>query len=315
MRADSTRRPPRTGQPRRVVAGVLLVAGLLAALAAGVTLLGPLVAEQGLGSPLGVGVLAGTALLVLVAGAALTVTVRGRRAQVERTRAALAWFEGLHVCTAVSTRNAVRAEGKEHRSVERVLRMQVASLERALEGQDERLAVSVREEHRKTLLTIAALRVTLDREPGEVVLNRLEAALARIGVTPDFTRPALPAGRTGAPVVFLGAPQPLVPASAGAGTTDVGAATVADPVPPAAQDDGVAPRVDEMAAPDAVPTQDLDAPAAALEEADRADGERRPDTAAEVAPSRPVVRPVPAPVRPADPHQRRRRFRRSAARA
>jgi len=304
MSATTPRR--RTGGGRADVAGVLLVAGLLAALAAAATFVPPQVANEGLGSTLGVAVVAGAGALVLVVVVALLTVVRGRRRRAARTREALAWFDGLHVCTAVATRNAGRAEGKEVRSVERVLRMQVASLERALEGQDERLAEAVREEHRKTLLTIAALRRTLGHEPGEVALNRLEAAVSRLGAVPDFTRPALPEGRTGAPVVFLGAPQALVPAAA----PTTSAAVLEEDVDTSG--------VDHPTAPDAVPpstqapTPDLDAPAA-FEDADPV-GERRPDTAAEVAPSRPVVRPVPAPVRAVAPHRARRRFRRAAAR-
>lgn len=323
MSATSPRR--RTGSGRADVAGVLLVAGLLAALAAAATFAAPLLADDGLGSTLALAVLAGAGVLVLVVGVALLTVVRGRRRRAARTREALTWFDGLHVCTAVATRNAVRAEGKEVRSVERVLRMQVASLERALEGQDERLAEAVREEHRKTLLTIAALRSTLGHEPGEVALNRLEASLARLGAVPDFTRPALPEGRTGAPVVFLGAPQPLVPAARAATSTPTAPAAAAAPTTTAAvlEEDVTTSGVDHPTAPAAVPpaavppasapTADLDAAAAAFDEPDPVD-ESRPGTAAEVAPSRPAVRPVPAPVRPAAPHRTRRRFRRATAR-
>lgn len=317
MRAKSPRRPSGTGQPRRDVAGVLLAAGLLAALAAAATFAAPLLADGGIGSTTGIAVLAGVGLVVLVAVLAVVAVTRGRRQRAARTREVLTWFDGLHVCTAVATRNAVRAEPKEDRSTERVLRMQIASLERALEGQDERLAEAVREEHRKTLLTIAALRRTLGHEPGEVALNRLEAALARLGATPDFTRPALPEGRTGAPVVFLGAPQPLVPVVVAA-TTPAPAAPSGVPVATAQEDDASSGAAHEDAltavpSPAAASAEDLDVPAAPFDEAD-AVGASRPDTAAEVTPSRPVVRPVPAPVRPSAPHGRRRRFRRTAAR-
>lgn len=305
MRAKNPRRPSGTGQPRRDVAGALLVAGLLAALAAAAMFAAPLRADARIDSTAGVAVLAGAGLVVLVAVVAVAAVTRGRRRRAARTREVLSWFDGLHVCTAVATRSATRAEPKEDRSTERVLRMQIASLERALEGQDERLAEAVREEHRKTLLTIAALRRTLGHEPGEVALNRLEAALARLGATPDFTRPALPEGRTGAPVVFLGAPQPLVPAAPTSGA--------------ATQEDGAVSGVDHPAATVAVPpataatTPEPVAPAAGFEEADPVD-ESRPVTAADATPSRPVVRPVPAPARRVDPHQGRRRFRRPAAR-
>lgn len=299
MRARS-QRPVDTRRPRRDVAGVLLTLGLLVALAAAGTLLAPLLATEGLGSTLGVAVLAAAGATALLAAAAVLAVARGRRRRAARTREGLTWFDGLHVCTAAATRDTERPEPKEDRSVERVLRMQVASLERALEGQDERLAEAVREEHRKTLLTIAALRRTLGHEPGEVALNRLEAALARLGATPDFTRPALPEGRTGAPVVFLGAPQPLVhvaPAAASPAAPTTPEPTTPEPTAPAA-------------APSAS-SADLDDRAVAVDVADAVD-ESRPDTAAEIAPRRPVVRPVPAPVRPAGPHRTRRRFRRTA---
>ena len=82
--------------------------------------------------------------------------------------------------------------------------------------------------------------------PGEVALNRLEAALSRLGAVPDFTRPALPEGRTGAPVVFLGAPQPLVPVVPAAASTPTAPATAVAPTTPAAVDNSSSPAYREI---------------------------------------------------------------------
>lgn len=307
------------------VAGVLLAVGLLVALAAAAMFVQPLLVAEGADSVLGVAVLGGVAVVVLLVVVVSVAVRRGRRQRAELARAAMAWFDELPAGTAeVTRRAAARPEAKAERSAERVLRMQVASLERALEGQDERVAQAVREEHRKTLLTIAALRQALAHEPGDVALNRLEAALARLGVTPDFTRPALPEGRTGAPVVFLGAPQPLVPAPAApdAAAQAPAAAAPADAAatsPSTSADLDVAPGSDRTPGSEptagSAPAPDVDTVAArAAEEADAVEGGTRPGTAADTAPIRPVVKPVPAPVRPSDPHRRGRRLRRSTSR-
>lgn len=279
-----------TGQRRGGVARVLLVAGLLAALAGAASLVQPVLAAEGVGSTAGIAVLSGAALVAVVAVVALLAVARDRRQRAVLTPGLLAWLDGLPVPSTTASRSAARAESREDRSVERVLRMQVLSLERALEGQEERLAEAIRRERRKTMLTIAALRQALDHQPGDVALNRLEAALARLGAAPDFTRPALPEGRTGAPVVFLGAPQQLAPAAsvAAASTYPVEPGPVDEPV------DGVAP-----AAP-------VDEP---VDGVTPVDGVAQVDgVAPEVAPSRPMVRPVPAPVRPPPAGRGRRRF-------
>ena len=57
MRAKSPRGPAGTVEPRRGVAGVLLVAGLVAALAAAATFAGPVLVDEGLASPVGIAVL------------------------------------------------------------------------------------------------------------------------------------------------------------------------------------------------------------------------------------------------------------------
>lgn len=318
MPATSPRRPSGDTRSGLDVAAVLLAAGLLTALAAGALTVGPLVSDAGPGSPAGIAVLAAAAGVVLLAAVGVGGVVRGRRHRAAWGREIHDWFLGLPVATTATSRAAGRAEPAEHRSAERVLRRQIASLERALEGQDERLDDAVREERRKTLLTIAALRRALAHEPGDVALNRVEAALARLGVTPGFTRPALPEGRTGAPVVFLGAPQPLSPvASAPAATS--GDATSGDGQP---ADLPAVPL--EPQGPDAPPSPDeaVEAPVgtgpADGAPADGAPAEERPDearpgTAADVTPSKPVVRPVPAPIRPPAPPNRRRRFRRASS--
>lgn len=284
MRAQTRRSVSDGTESRRDAAGLLLAVGLLVALGSAASAVVPRVTQAGLTSTVGVVAIAGVALVALVTGGALTVAVRAGRARSAHTREALAWFEGQPRSAASTSRRGARGEAPGDRSAERVLRVHVASLERALEGQDARLAAAVREAQRKTLLTIGALRESLVQEPGEVALNRLEAALARIGAPPAFTRPALPEGRTGSPVVFLGAPQPLAPTQAGA---------AAPPPVPAA-----APQPEDPG----VPTDDEPV----------SDGPG--DTEPAVAPSRPAIRPVPAPVRPAPPPQGRRRFRRSTAR-
>jgi hypothetical protein len=86
-------------------------------------------------------------------------------------------------------------------SHERALQLHIRALEAALDEQSERLAQSQLHETsqpgrdmERVLLTIGALRDRMQMSPGsEGLLNRVEAAVARLAVTAVSARPALPA--------------------------------------------------------------------------------------------------------------------------
>lgn len=237
-------------------------------------------------------VLAGMLVVLLIA-----VVRRSRRQHTDDT---LTGVEELPVSSAAQVRGLATSpvdvpvvdETENHR--ERVLRLLVASLETALEGQDERVAEAAGEGKRAVLLTIASLRETLAEQSGEIALNRIEAALGRLGTAPVFDRPTLTTGPSGAHPVRLGVPQALVaPAVTDPGATGHASDSVPTTVTDASMAEGLV--ADVPAEPPATPAQPVAAPAP-------------------VAPVQPVVKPVPAPASPsgappspsASPHRRRR---------
>lgn len=150
-------------------------------------------------------------LVVIVGGVRLQ---RAHRART-KTRKALAWIEKIQVSAAP----AIVAEASEHEHEHehadtavaeqpevRALRMQVRTLETALEEQqvlgrvqsvhdmEHELAQARAEESQRILLTIQAMREVTATDPGaEHVLNRIEAALTRLGAPSAVGRPVLPA--------------------------------------------------------------------------------------------------------------------------
>lgn len=167
----------------------------------------------------------------------------------------------------------------------RSLRLRVHTLETALEEQDALLAEARAQLHERDLaggdlervrLIVEALRqrVSGDQEK-ESVLNRMEAALARLSASPRLHRPALPPPVAGTRTASA-APPPRV----GPGASPP--APAAAPHPP--------PRVD-VATPAATP-----------------DPEAAPPRAVEPVPEEAVL-PVPAPPVPSTAHRRRWRRR------
>jgi hypothetical protein len=126
-------------------------------------------------------------------------------------------------------------------------------------------------------------------QPGVVALGRTEAAVARLGVEPGFTRPVLPSGPAGTmPVIFGAAPVP-----------------VQEPVPPAAEQATLA-----------TDSRDGDVPTRSLPGhgslADREAALTLPSEPVPVeltAAGRPKVRPVPPPPESAPTRRGRRRAR------
>lgn len=244
---------------------------------------------------------ASAALLTPAAIAAVTMMVlavllvrRTRRVRRQRTHSALVPVDGLPVGGAVQERDAGTAGEDTDTRTERVLRLQVHSLEQALGGQDQRLAEVVREGQRHAMLTVVALRQSLAHERGEIGLTRVEAALGRIGTAPSFTRPALTTGPSGTPPVAFAVPQPL-------------RAELADSPAPMT----VRPTIARTGTGTAVDT-DLDC----ADGADHTAVVEDPATLAARATASPVprvVRPVPALVRRETPHRSRRRLRRTVA--
>lgn len=167
----------------------------------------------------------------------------------------------------------------------RSLRLRVQTLETALEEQDASLAEARAQLHERNLgggdlervrLIVEALRqrVSGDDE-NESVLNRMEAALARLSASPRLHRPALPT-----PVAGTRAASAAPPPGVGPGASP--------PAPPAA--------------PHPAPLVDFPTPAATP------DSEAAPPRTVEPVPEEAVL-PVPAPPVPSTAHGRRWRRR------
>ena len=104
----------------------------------------------------------------------------------------------------------------------RVLRLQVRSLESALEElqqlwlDDLRCADQRQSEdtpavsRERALVTVRALRDTLADQPGFAAVDRIEAALTRIGVEVSFERPTLTSMPVAVPFVTFGSPAQVV---------------------------------------------------------------------------------------------------------
>jgi len=104
----------------------------------------------------------------------------------------------------------------------RVLRLQVRSLESALEElqqlrlddvrcTDERQSEDSQAVSReRALVTVRALRDTLVDQPGFAAVDRIEAALTRIGVEVSFERPTLTSMPVAVPFVTFGRPAQVV---------------------------------------------------------------------------------------------------------
>ena len=99
----------------------------------------------------------------------------------------------------------------------RVVDVYVRTLEATLAEQDDRLhavrrsadqrVAEVRQRQaQRVRSTLLAIREEVVDQPGEVVMNRVEAALARLGSDPKIARPLLPAAPSGSlPVAFAAA--------------------------------------------------------------------------------------------------------------
>lgn len=305
MPATST--PVPSGESRRV--GTLSVLALQVLLVA----LGTVAWLVGSESPAGYETTARLAALgapaaAFVLGVAMWVVKLARRRRRSRTRETLAWIESLHLCAgrietravSASTSSTARAdEGDGSAAVSRrALELQVSSLEAALEEQQQRtedvrltiegqLAVAGRRDQERAVLTVQALRSVLVAQPGVVAVNRVEAALNRMGATPSFARPVLATDPSGSPAVVLRSLQ-LVPPS-----EDAGAAGA--PVVGAG----------------AVVSEQADEPRI---EAEPAHADDREETAESPAAARPVL-PVPPPraTATASASRSRRRLRRTVA--
>jgi hypothetical protein len=95
------------------------------------------------------------------------------------------------------------------RSLEGTLSDQEDRLEQLRRSADDRRQAELRQEHVRSQATVELMRRVHAHQPGVVALGRTEAAVARLGVEPAFTRPVLPSGPAGTlPVVFGIAPAP-----------------------------------------------------------------------------------------------------------
>lgn len=174
------------------------------------------------------------------------------------------------------------------RSLEGTLSDQEDRLEQLRRAADDRRRAELRQEHVRSQATVELMRRVHAHQPGVVALGRTEAAVARLGVEPGFTRPVLPSGPAGTlPVVFGIAPAPEpVPAD--------------QPVEPTT---GATPEDDDAATRPLAGSGSLAAREAALT------APAEPAPVELTAAGRPKVRPVPPPPDGAQARRGRRRRR------
>lgn len=101
------------------------------------------------------------------------------------------------------------------RSLEGTLSDQEDRLEQVRRAADDRRRADVEQEHARIRATVDVMRRVHARQPGVVALGRTEAAVARLGVEPGFTRPLLPSGPAGTVRVVLAAPPAPEPGPPG----------------------------------------------------------------------------------------------------
>lgn len=253
--------PPRDNAPQRSASTIRAV-GTTATMAAAalVALVYSWVEDVPVGVPFSPAVV--VAAIVVLAG--LVMLVRGRAGQVRRRRRGtdecLDWIEQLPVTgspdslpgpSAVPADTPADASAAPEAPHVRALRMQVRALESALEEQVAAVAQARFELEQpepeqepgrdlaRVLVTMGALREQLRGDVGaEHVLDRIEAAVTRLGSSRVPGRPALPAPSAlgpapapiaAAPATVAPAPTAITPAAVAAPATAAPATTMALP--------------------------------------------------------------------------------------